>query len=180
MTQQTTHLWEQVKEWLDGLDFAPSQSRLGEKVGVARSAVTAWKLGKAYPTPEHLAALARVMDSANAEAVYNRLLDATLRDQGYMPMPEEGGGAHAGGAAPKNRPGSGPVPTHPTALRLLKSADWDVSKALGLVESEPDSADTAVAADEIRALVPLTPAQLEAARRSAEHPPKGAKEQGPD
>lgn len=108
MTQQTTHLWGQIEEWLNGLDFAPSQSRLAERVGVARSAVSAWKFGKAYPTPENLAELARVIDSANAAAAYERLLDATLRDQGYVPMPEEGGGAHAGSAAPNTPADSGP------------------------------------------------------------------------
>lgn len=143
MTQQTTHLWEQVQEWLDALDFAPSQSRLAERVGVARSAVTAWKLGKAYPTPENLAALARVMNRAHAEAVYERLLDATLRDQGYMPMPEEGGGAHADHprrAAANTQPGSRPD------LRIAKAARTG-EPALKKKRREHDEATEAVPED---------------------------------
>lgn len=115
-----------------------------------------------------------VIDTIRLFAQQNKAL-AALRDE-----LDEGGGAHAGGAAPNTPPGSGPVPTHPTALRLLKSADWDVSKALELIDAEDDTAETAIAADEIRSLVPLTPAQLEAARRSAERPPRGQEEQPPD
>lgn len=111
MTTAPTHLWGQIQEWLDGLDFPPSQSKLAERVGVARSAVSAWKLGKAYPTPSNLATLARVMNSAHADAVYERLLEAMLRDQGYVPMPAEqkelmGNAEHP---APNQTPAPGPA-----------------------------------------------------------------------
>src|SRR5690606_17332204 len=114
------------------LDFAPSQARLAEKVGVARSAISSWKYGKAYPTPSHLAALARVMNNAHAEAVYERLLDATLRDQGYVPMPEEGGGEHAEhSSAATTEPESGPADQPDTHVRLVPAARKVKGKSAG-------------------------------------------------
>lgn len=92
----------------------------------------------------------------------------------------EGGGAHAGGAAPTSGSDSGPVPLSAIALKLLDRTDWDPSAALALIEHEPDTAKTAMAADEIRELIPLSPTELKAARRSKKRPPRGPGEQGAD
>lgn len=130
---------------------------------------------------------------------------STLRDHGDWQLPEEaslldddqraavvsivramlppdvrGGGAGVKRAAATNQPGSGPVPTNPIALKLLRETDWDPAAALPLIAHEPDTAETAFAADEIRALLPLTPEELLAARRSAERPPQGPEVQSGD
>jgi transcriptional regulator with XRE-family HTH domain len=160
MTQQTTHLWKQVQEWLDALDFAPSQARLAERVGVARSAVSAWKLGKAYPTPENLATLARVMNPAHAEAVYERLLDATLRDQGYVPMPEEGGGAHAGSAAPSEVPAPSPA-DQLGSRRASRERKIEHAPAARTVNREPGLTKARREHDEATEAVPEDPTGME-------------------
>lgn len=104
MTKRTTALWGLIQEWLDSLDFKPSQAQVAAKLGIGKSSVTAWKYGTAYPRPENLAAVARLLRPGNPEAKYSELLAATIRDQGYVPMPEEGGGAHADSAAPNTTP----------------------------------------------------------------------------
>ena len=86
---EVTHLWRVIQEWLDGQRFPPSQSRLGESVGVARSAVSDWKLGKARPTPDHLRRLADLMEPGLGPKTYDRLLRAMLADMGYELPPRD-------------------------------------------------------------------------------------------
>lgn len=81
----TTHLWSVIQAWLDVLPYQPSQNRLGAKVGVSGSAVTDWKYGDAYPSPENLEALAAEMETVAGPDIYAKLLDATFRDKGYDP-----------------------------------------------------------------------------------------------
>jgi transcriptional regulator with XRE-family HTH domain len=107
-----------------------------------------------------------------ATATHRELLDEIERRL------TEGGGAYAGSAAPNTT--DIPTPTHPVALTLLSKTDWNPAAALALAEEQPDTADTALAADEIRALIPLTPAGLMAARRNAERPPPEVGEQDGD
>lgn len=82
---QVSNLWRVVQEWLDSVPFPPSQAKLGKAVGVERSAVTDWKSGKSRPKPEHLIALARVMEPAMGPGIHGRLLGAMLEDMGYKP-----------------------------------------------------------------------------------------------
>lgn len=128
MTKQTTHIWAEVQGWIDSLQFQPSQSRLAASVGVARSAISDWKYGKTTPTPDHLARLARVMSQGDAELVYDRLLVALNRDQGYVPMPEEGGEEHDRSPAtttPGPRPANQLGKQYPHALEEAARSDTE-------------------------------------------------------
>ena len=75
----TTHLWALIQEWLDAQFFRVTQAQLADKLGVRRSALSQWKLGKARPTPAHLRELHRV-----TRIDYDRLLEALVRDMGYL------------------------------------------------------------------------------------------------
>jgi len=138
MTKQTTHIWAEVQSWIAGLQFKPSQARLAESVGVARSAISDWKFGKTTPTPAHLAALARVMNPSDPEPVYDRLLAAVNRDQGYVPMPEEGGGGRADRSAANNPPEVGPAHQPATDDDYAVAAD----EQQHTIEDEQHEADT--------------------------------------
>lgn len=86
MGQTTTHLWAVIQEWLDQIPYPPSQARLSKKLGLkSRSGVTDWKFGKTRPTPAHLEALAEEMAPVAGPDIYDRLLEAVNRDQGYRP-----------------------------------------------------------------------------------------------
>jgi transcriptional regulator with XRE-family HTH domain len=80
-----THLWEVIQAWLDVLPYPPSQARLGKRLGLSRSAVSDWKQGKSRPTPEHLRRLAVEMEPVAGPDIYQRLVDAVVRDLGYIP-----------------------------------------------------------------------------------------------
>lgn len=83
--RELTHLWRLVQSWLDVLPYPPSQSRLANRLGVARNALTEWKYGKSKPKPEHLRALANEMEPVAGRDIYDRLLEALNRDMGYEP-----------------------------------------------------------------------------------------------
>lgn len=85
MTQGVTHLWLVVEEWLGKLDFPPTQSRLAERLGLARNAVSEWKLGRSTPTPENMRALAELMEPQMGPQIYIRLVEAMNQDAGYLP-----------------------------------------------------------------------------------------------
>lgn len=121
----TTHLWALIQEWLDAQFFRVTQAQLAEKLGVRRSALSQWKLGKARPTPEHLRELHRV-----TRIDYDRLLEALVRDMGYLdaedgepndtpPMSQAGGrpaiGSGDTGSGPGGR-GGGAAQAGPASL----------------------------------------------------------------
>lgn len=84
----TTHLWTLIQEWLDAQFFRVTQAQLADKLGVRRSALSQWKLGQARPTPENLRELHRV-----TRIDYSRLLEALVRDMGYLDAEEVVGNA---------------------------------------------------------------------------------------
>lgn len=84
MTSSQTHLWRVIQAWLDKLDFPPSQSKLALRLGVTRSAVSEWKIGRSRPTPQNLRALADLMEPQLGPAAYETLLQALNTDQGYL------------------------------------------------------------------------------------------------
>lgn len=94
----TTHLWALIQEWLDAQFFRVSQAQLADKLGVRRSALSQWKLGQARPTPANLRQIHQV-----TRIDYDRLLDALVRDMGYLDA-EEGEGD---GNAASNTPAGG-------------------------------------------------------------------------
>lgn len=104
MTKQTTSLWGLIQDWMDAQRIRTNQSQVADAIGVHRTAVSEWKYGGVYPAPQNLAALARIMSPVRPQEMYLQLLDAVNRDRGYLPMPEEGGGAHADSAAPNTTP----------------------------------------------------------------------------
>lgn len=74
-----THVWQIVRQWMEGQQFPPSQAAVARYLGVNRSAVSQWKKGQAQPTPDNLRAMATMTGVS-----YERFLDALLRDQGYL------------------------------------------------------------------------------------------------
>lgn len=80
---EVSAVWRVVEDWLQLVPFPPSQSRIAERVGVSRSAVSDWKSGKTRPSPEHLEALAEMMEPQLGRDVGTRLAAALLRDMGY-------------------------------------------------------------------------------------------------
>lgn len=80
---EVSHLWRYVQAWLDELTFPPTQSKLGERIGVSRAAVSDWKSGKTRPTPDHLRKLAELMEPQRGPGVYGALLAALTEDMGY-------------------------------------------------------------------------------------------------
>ena len=81
---EISRVWRIIEEWRDLVPFAPSQSRIAERVGVSRSAVSDWKSGKTRPTPENLTALAEMMEPQLGPDVHIRLTVAVMRDMGYF------------------------------------------------------------------------------------------------
>jgi transcriptional regulator with XRE-family HTH domain len=82
---ETSHLWAVIQAWLDVLPWPPKQAQLAKRLGVSRQSVTDWKFGTSVPTPEHLKALAEEMAPVAGPDVYDRLLEAMNRDQGFEP-----------------------------------------------------------------------------------------------
>ena len=82
---EVSHLWTLVQEWLQLLPYPPNQSKLAQRLGVSRSAVSDWKKGVSSPGARHLRALATEMQSVAGPDVYARLLEAVNQDQGYLP-----------------------------------------------------------------------------------------------
>lgn len=75
---KTGELWALIQQWLDAIPYPPSQRRLAARVGVSSSALTEWKYGRGFPTPDNLKALAEEIG-----VPYERVLDAALIDRGY-------------------------------------------------------------------------------------------------
>lgn len=96
MSEQMTHLWRLVENWRESQRFDVTQAALARDIGVARSAVSQWKLGKSTPTPENM----RAIQSATGIR-YRDLLDALLQDMGYLPPTKESDGS---GNAASNTP----------------------------------------------------------------------------
>lgn len=78
-------VWRIIQQWLDLQRFPPSQSKLGEAVGVSRSAVSDWKSGKTRPAPDTLKRLAALMAPTLGKDVYLELVMAVVEDMGYIP-----------------------------------------------------------------------------------------------
>lgn len=81
---EVSHLWRVVQEWLDQVQFPPSQSKLAQAIGVERSAVSDWKYGKSRPTPEHLDGLVKLLEPTLGPPVRLRLVLALMHDLGYV------------------------------------------------------------------------------------------------
>jgi len=82
---EVSHLWAVIQAWLELLPYPPNQSKLAQRLGVSRSAVSDWKKGVSSPGAQHLRALAIEMQSVLGPDVYARLLEAVNQDQGYLP-----------------------------------------------------------------------------------------------
>jgi transcriptional regulator with XRE-family HTH domain len=82
---EVSHLWAVVQEWLELLPYPPNQSKLAQRLGVSRSAVSEWKRGGSSPGATHLRALAKEMQTVFGPDAYPRLLEAVNQDQGYLP-----------------------------------------------------------------------------------------------
>src|SRR4249919_2954094 len=82
---EVSHLWAVVQEWLELLPYPPNQSKLAQRLGVSRSAVSEWKKGGSSPGATHLRALAKEMQTVFGPDAYPRLLEAVNQDQGYLP-----------------------------------------------------------------------------------------------
>lgn len=91
----TSHVWQLVEQWRDRQRFPVSQAALARDIGVKRTAVSQWKLGQTHPSPANL----RGIQSATGIA-YRDLLDALLRDMGYLPPEARGSGGDDRDAAP--------------------------------------------------------------------------------
>lgn len=73
-------LWALVQEWMDSIPYPPSQRKLAQRLEVSPSALSDWKYGIGFPSPDSLHRLA-----AEIGVPYERVLDAALRDRGYRP-----------------------------------------------------------------------------------------------
>ena len=94
--EQVSHLWREVQEWLNQLAYPPSQAKLGKRLGVTGNAISEWKYGESKPKPENLRALADEMEPVASPDIYQRLLAAVNRDQGYDPQVPRPGRRSAG------------------------------------------------------------------------------------
>lgn len=83
VNMKSSHVWQVVERWLEGVPFPPNQSKIAEHVGVSRSAVSDWKSGKTRPAPEHLRALGQMMAPQLGPEVHVMLSMALLEDLGY-------------------------------------------------------------------------------------------------
>lgn len=80
---QVTNLWKVIQHWKDQQQFPPNQSAIAKVVGVQRSAVSDWKTGKARPNPEHMRALADLMEPTLGPMTYTMLVMAMTADMGF-------------------------------------------------------------------------------------------------
>lgn len=71
-------LWAIVQEWMDSIPYPPSQRKLAARIEVSPSALSDWKYGRGFPSPQALSRLA-----AEIGVPFERVLDAVLRDRGY-------------------------------------------------------------------------------------------------
>ena len=100
---EVSHLWAVVQAWLELLPYPPNQSKLAQRLGVSRSAVSDWKKGVSSPGAQHLRALAIEMQSVLGPDVYARLLEAVNQDQGYLPAASLPAAARKGQSAGRRR-----------------------------------------------------------------------------
>lgn len=82
-SERTTHLWQVIQDWLDDLPYPPTQNKLARSIGVEGTAVSQWKWGQSRPTPKNLRALANQMEPVAGPDIYDELLAAVNRDNGY-------------------------------------------------------------------------------------------------
>ncbi|QSR25561.1 hypothetical protein CFH99_07985 [Nocardioides aromaticivorans] len=81
MTSQTETpgaLWGLIQAWMDSMRYPPTQRQLADRIGVSPSAVTDWKYGRGFPTPDNVQKIA-----AEISKPYETVLDAVLKDRGY-------------------------------------------------------------------------------------------------
>lgn len=72
-------LWELIEAYRRAQTFEPSVSQVAERAGLGRSTVNRWQSVNRLPERAHLEAIARVIGQP-----YHVLLDAALRDAGYL------------------------------------------------------------------------------------------------
>ena len=122
----TSHLWALIEEWRDAQLFPVSQAALADKVGITRSAMSQWKKGQATPTPENLRSLSRV-----TRIQYERLLEAVVRDMGYMTDEEVG---RDGDAAPITPAGGSPAADNVRAFPRAAEQESEVGTTVPVQE----------------------------------------------
>ena len=102
-------LWELIEEYRRNQPYEPSVAQVGAKAGMNRGTLNRWQDVKRLPEREHLEAMARVLGRP-----YHVLLDAALRDAGYLGESEASSDAAAIGVTESvvigPRTGNKPVP----------------------------------------------------------------------
>lgn len=73
------HLWGLVQHWIDATPHPTSQRKLAALLGISAAALSQWKYAEGFPTPGNLRRLADAIATP-----YDQVLDAVLRDQGYL------------------------------------------------------------------------------------------------
>ena len=83
-------LWELIEAYRRDQPYVPSVNQVAERAGMGRGTLNRWKTVNRLPDREHLEAIARVIKQP-----YHVLLDAALRDAGYLGESEAGSDAAA-------------------------------------------------------------------------------------
>lgn len=74
----TGALWGLIQLWMDSMPYPPTQRQLARRLEVSPSALTDWKYGRGFPSPENVRKVATEIGTP-----YEKVLDAVLRDRGY-------------------------------------------------------------------------------------------------
>jgi transcriptional regulator with XRE-family HTH domain len=72
-------LWQLIEEYRDAQTYRPSVSQVATRAGLGRSTLNRWQRLSQLPERDHLQAVARVIGLS-----YEAVLDAALRDIGYL------------------------------------------------------------------------------------------------
>jgi transcriptional regulator with XRE-family HTH domain len=73
-------LWGIVQRHIDAAPYPPSVRQVALRIGISPQALWNWRTPRALPSVENLRALSSVTGTPYAE-----VLDAALRDAGYLP-----------------------------------------------------------------------------------------------
>lgn len=95
-----TRLWELWIAYCDRIPYPPSERRFARDIGMSPTAFGNWQHGiSRLPDRHNLARFARQINMP-----YDKILDAALRDSGYLPEPAQEGGEGNAGSAPSTSP----------------------------------------------------------------------------
>ncbi len=78
------HLYDLIQEHMDAQPYPVPARQVAKALGVTQTTLTNWRQPKKLIEREHLASIARVTGNP-----YNRVLDALLRDIGYLDAPTD-------------------------------------------------------------------------------------------